>query len=98
MVEGIVETFLEDGRPVRSVYPNGDEERYHYEDDRLVLIDESPSLWETAMGERQDSGGRLALRYDERGLRSIEGVCSRSRTSRAAGCTSTSRSTVPATR
>ena len=34
-------------------------------------------MWETAQGERQDSGGRLELVYDDRGLQAIEGVWER---------------------
>jgi hypothetical protein len=69
-VDGIVETFLEHGRPTRSLYANGDEERYHYDGDRLIAIDEADTLDMTAQG-AGSTGGRLELTYDERGLRSI---------------------------
>ncbi|RKQ88361.1 hypothetical protein C8N24_6403 [Solirubrobacter pauli] len=78
VVEGIVTTFIVDGRPVRSVYTNGEEERYHYDGERLVAIDEAPTLWDTAIGSaRYDTGGRLEISYDDRGLRAIEGVWTR---------------------
>lgn len=72
VVSGVVETFLENGRPVRSVYAGGDEEHYHYEGDRLVAIDEAADLDMTGQGS-SGTGGRLELIYDDRGLRAIEG-------------------------
>jgi hypothetical protein len=70
-----LETELDgEGRPVRTRYASGEAEHYRYQDDRLVEIDEAPGLLRTAVsGERWETGGRLRVEYDERGLCAIRG-------------------------
>jgi YD repeat-containing protein len=72
-------TVFEDGRPIRTEYAGGEPETYEYDaGGRLVVINESSHLWHSAVaGERVDTGGRLELTYDERGLKRIGDVWQR---------------------
>jgi YD repeat-containing protein len=70
----VVETHLDEaGRPVRSVYPSGEEERYRYDDaGRLIEIDEAAGL-SNVEGARYETGGLLRVEYDEQGILAIRG-------------------------
>ena len=79
------------GRPVRSVYPDGDEERYRYDDaGRLVEIDEASALLDSIYSSpRWETGGRLRVEHDERGLCARDDGAERTRRAIPRGCLGT---------